>query len=80
MFATMSQRVHYVQLSRCRLQKSFVRDCYYQKRVLPCEKIARLDGWTNVNLLYFPDSKQIASLEGLTLCFTEVNQSKQSLA
>ena len=28
------------QLSRCRLQKSLVRDCYYQKHTLSCEKTA----------------------------------------
>ena len=28
----------YIKLSRCRLQKSLVRDCYYQRHVLPFEK------------------------------------------
>ena len=37
-------------------------------------------GWTNVNLLYLPDSIEIASLEGLTLWCSEINQSKRSLA
>ena len=32
-------------------------------------------GWTNVNLLYLPDSIKIASLEGLTLWCQEINQS-----
>ena len=31
--------------------------------------------WTNVNLLYFPDSIEIASLEGLTFWWQEINQS-----
>ena len=35
---------------------------------------------TNVNLLYLPDSIEIASLEGLTLWCPEINQSKQLLA
>ena len=34
--------------------------------------------WTNVNLLCFPDNTEIACLEGLTLCCSEINQSKQS--
>ena len=37
-------------------------------------------GWENVNLLYFPDITEIVSLEGLTLWWSEVNQSKQPLA
>ena len=32
--ATMSEGAYY----SCRLQKSLVRDCYYQKHALPCEK------------------------------------------
>ena len=36
--------------------------------------------WTNVNLSCFSDSIEIASLEGLTLCCPETNQSKQPLA
>ena len=35
---------------------------------------------TNVNLLYSPDSIEIACLEGLTLCLPEINQSKQPFA
>ena len=31
------------------------------------ESQLELTGWTNVNLLYFPDSIEIASLQGLTL-------------
>ena len=38
-----------------------------------------LTGWTNVNLLYFPDSKEIASPEGLTLWCSEIGQSKRPL-
>ena len=30
-------------------------------------------GWTTVNLSYFPDSIEIASLEGLTLWCSEIN-------
>ena len=37
-------------------------------------------GSTNINLLYLPDSIEIASLEGLTLWCPENNQSKQLLA
>ena len=37
-------------------------------------------GWTNVNLLYLPDSIEIASLEGLTLWCPESNQSKRTVA
>ena len=37
-------------------------------------------GWTNVNLLYLPDSIEITSLEGLTLWCPEINQSKRPLA
>ena len=40
---------------------------------------ASITGWTNVNLLYFPDSIEIAYLEGLTLWCPEINQSKQLL-
>ena len=29
-------------------------------------------GWTNVNLLYFPDSIEIGSLKGLSLCCPEI--------
>ena len=41
---------------------------------------ASLTGWTNVNLLYFPDSTEIASLKRLALWFSEINQSKRTLA
>ena len=37
-------------------------------------------GWTDVNLLYFLDSIEIASVKGLSLCCSETNQSKQLLA
>ena len=37
-------------------------------------------GWTKVNLLYLPDSIEIASLEALTLWCPETNQSKRPLA
>ena len=37
-------------------------------------------GRTNVNLLYFPESIEIATLEGLTLWCSEINQSKWPLA
>ena len=37
-------------------------------------------GWTNVNLLYLPDSIEIASLEGLMLWCPEINKSKTILA
>ena len=37
-------------------------------------------GWTNINLLYFPDSIEITSRDGLTLWYLEINQSKQPLA
>ena len=37
-------------------------------------------GSTNVNLLYLPDSIEIASLEGLTFWCPEINQSKRPLA
>ena len=37
-------------------------------------------GWTNVNLLYLPDSIEIVSLEGLTLWCAEINQLKKLLA
>ena len=40
----------------------------------------RHTGWTNVNLLYFSDSIEIASLEGLMLWCSEINQSKRPLA
>ena len=40
----------------------------------------RVTGWTNINLLYFPDSIEIASLEELTLWCSEINQSKRPLA
>ena len=40
----------------------------------------KLTGWTNVNLLYLPDSIEIASLKGLTLWCPEISQSKQPLA
>ena len=40
----------------------------------------KLTGWTNVNLLYLPDSIEIASFEGLTLYCPEINQSRQPLA
>ena len=35
-----------------------------------------ITGWTNVNLLCFPDSIEITSLQGLTLWRLEINQSK----
>ena len=34
----------------------------------------------NVNRLYLPDSTEIASFKGLTLCCPEINQSKLPLA
>ena len=37
-------------------------------------------GWTNVNLLYLPDSIEITSLERLTLWCPEINQSKRPVA
>ena len=37
-----------LQLLRCRLQKSLVKDCYYQKHALPCEKKLHL------NRSYYP--------------------------
>ena len=40
--------------------------------------IAFTTGWTNVNLLYFPDSIEIASLEVLTLQCSEIKVSPQS--
>ena len=46
----------------------------------PLEKHIEITGWTNVNLLCLPDSIEIASLEGLTLRYPEINQSKQLLA
>ena len=42
--------------------------------------LSYLTGWTNVNLLYLPDSMEITSLEGLTLWWPEISQSKRSLA
>ena len=36
-----------------------------------------ITGWTNLNLLYLPDSKEITSLERLTLCCPEINQSNK---
>ena len=39
----------------------------------------RITGWTNVNLLHFSDTTEIASLKGLTLCYPEINQSKRPL-
>ena len=39
-----------------------------------------LTGWANVNILSLPDSIEIASLEGLTLWYPEINQSKLPLA
>ena len=36
--------------------------------------------WTNVNLLYFPDSIEAPSRQGLTLQCSRVNQSKQPFA
>ena len=36
-------------------------------------------GWTNVNLLYLPDSIEIVSLEGLTLWCAEINQLKKAV-
>ena len=42
--------------------------------------VSGVTGWTNVNLLYFPDSIEIASLKGLTLWRSEINQSKRPLA
>ena len=41
---------------------------------------SEMTGWTNVNLLYLPDSIEITSLEELTLWCPESNQSKQPLA
>ena len=42
-------------------------------------KVQQATGWTNVDLLYFPDSIEIAYLERLTLWCPEINQSKQPL-
>ena len=39
-------------------------EMYYLQHALI---MAKLIGWTSVNILYFPDSIKIASLEGLTL-------------
>ena len=36
--------------------------------------------WTNLNLWLFPDSIEIASIEGLMFCCPKINQSKQLLA
>ena len=44
------------------------------------DSAAQSTGWTNVNLLHFPDSIEIASQEGLTLYYPEISQSKQPLA
>ena len=38
-----------------------------------CWSASNVTGWTNVNLFYFPDSTEIASLEGLTLWFSDIN-------
>ena len=37
-------------------------------------------GWTDINLLYFPYSTEIASLERLPLWCPEINQSRRPLA
>ena len=44
-----------------------------------CVLMDTCTGWTDVNLLYFPNSTEISSLEGLTFWCLEINQSKRAL-
>ena len=45
--------------------------------LVPISKSSGDTRQTNFNLLYFPDSKEIAFIEGLVLCCSEINQSNQ---
>ena len=59
------------------LNKSHIRVC---APLFNCISSPQAQDGQNVNLFYFSDSMEIASLEGLTLCCPEINHSKQPLA